>query len=88
MSVERNKRRKLGFEQLETKSSPTGAVAGVSWAGCFDTAAFHARGAGPESFVRFIADSVGSVSIARGLPTDSEVAFADTMLAQETVPTI
>ena len=76
-------RRVLGFEQLETKASPTASFVEVGWTA--DVAAEHAR-LDAEPLLRYVADALTSISVERSLPTEAETTAADQLLASARVP--
>lgn len=86
MSARRSKRRKLAFEQLENKTSPTGAMVDVDYVDVLDSLSVHMQRQRTVEFLQFVAGSLGNVSISRELPAPSDVASADTMLAHESIP--
>ncbi len=80
---QRPQRRVLGFEQLETKTSPTATFVDIGWTA--DVAAEHARHE-TDRLLHYVADTLASVSIERSLPTEAETTAADQLLTTQRVP--
>ena len=80
---QRPHRRVLGFEQLETKTSPTASFVEVAWTA--DVAAEHARH-DTDRLLHYVADTLTCISIERSLPTEAETTAADQLLTTGGVP--
>lgn len=76
-------RRRLQFEHLEHKTSPTATVFDAAW---LHLPAEVTEPAAANRFLEYVASMLDEVRIERGVPSEADAERADAMLTAETPP--